>query len=101
MGIFIDTQREDKQIYEILLSDNKWYRAKLCTYMVQDVFEIGFYNSDTDKYYLQTDMGKGVKIFLEDGSELICKLSEVKAFKVIDRELYNEYNTFSDVKENK
>ena len=46
-------------------------------------------------------MGKGIKILLEDGSELICKLSEVKAFKVIDRELYNEYNTFPDTKENK
>tara|TARA_R110002012_G_scaffold118489_1_gene267309 strand:+ start:31 stop:318 length:288 start_codon:yes stop_codon:yes gene_type:complete len=82
MGIFIDTQTEDKQVYEILLSDNKWYRAKLNTYMIIDAFEIGFYNIDTEKYYLQTDMGKGVKIHLEDGSELICKLSEVKAFKI-------------------
>mgnify|MGYP003132554144 FL=1 len=101
MGIFIDTQIEDKQVYEILLSDNKWYRAENYTYMVLDAFEIGFYDSDYDKYYIQNDMGKGIKIRLEDGSELICKLSEVKAFKVIDRELYNEYNTFPDVKENK
>ena len=101
MSIFIDTHTEDKQVYEILLSDNKWDRAELGTYMAQDVFEIGFYDSDYDKYYLQADMGKGIKILLEDGSELICKLSEVKAFKVIDRELYNEYNTFPDVKENK
>ena len=82
MSIFIDTPTEDKQVYEILLSDNNWYKAQLNTHIIQDVFEIGFYDSDNDKYYIQADMGKGVKIFLEDNSELICKLSEVKAFKI-------------------
>ena len=80
MGIFIDYESDDFVIKKILLSDNKWYEVKENTYCVKDAFEIGTYNSDSQKYILLTDMGIGFKCILKNGDALKVKLSEIKAF---------------------
>jgi len=80
MGIFIDYESDDLQIKKILLSDNKWYEIKKNTYCVKDAFEIGTYDSDSDKYILLTDMGIGFQCILKNGDRLNVKLSEIKAF---------------------
>ena len=80
MGIFIDYQSDDFEVKKILLSDNKWYEVKEKTYCVKDAFEIGTYDSDSDKYILLTDMGIGFQCILKNGDRLNVKLSEIKAF---------------------
>ena len=44
------------------------------------MFEIGTYNSESDKYILLTDMGIGFEYRLKNGDALKVKLSEIKAF---------------------
>ena len=82
MTLFIDTEADDKNITEVLLSDNNWYKVKSQTYCMNDALEIGYYDSDNEKYYEQTDLGEGFAFSLKDGSVIYCRLSEIKAFKI-------------------
>ena len=84
MGIFIDTQSEDREVRKILLSDNKWYTLHEDSYFTVDCFELGFRDSDygdgRGKWFLQHDIGSGFQVTLEDGFILRGKLSDVKAY---------------------
>ena len=78
--IFIDAQSDKKEVVKILLSDNKWYALHKESYLTIDAFEIGFYDSDYDKHYVQYDGGKGFEVYLEEGYHLKGKISEIKAY---------------------
>ena len=82
MTLFIDTEADDKNITEVLLSDNNWYKVKSQTHCMNDALEIGYYDSNNKKYYQQTDLGEGFAFSLKDGSVIYCRLSEIKAFKI-------------------
>ena len=80
MGIFIDSQSDKREVVKILLSDNKWYTLDEDSYLIIDNFEIGFHDSDYDKFFTLHDAGKGFEVYLEEGYKLKGKLSEIKAY---------------------
>ena len=80
MAIIIDGQSDKREVVKILLSDNKWYTLHEESYFTIDAFEIGFYDSERDKYYVQYDGGKGFEVYLEEGYYLKGKISEIKAY---------------------
>ena len=80
MAIIIDGQSDKREVVKILLSDNKWYTLHKESYLTIDVFELGFFDKDYDKWFLQFEVGTGFEVYLEEGYYLKGKISEIKAY---------------------